>query len=119
MNSKIVSKANPFSNLKTIFNNFMEWGKSLINKLVISEDIPDDKSPNDFHQYTNDDTTIEEIGISYKNIAEFEKELNRETTKTEIKSLGTTLKAEPTISSPKPRGNIQTISTLDDKGRDF
>ena len=120
MNSKIVSKTNAFSNIKTFFSNLIKNSKMTINNLVNTIDIPDDEYSKDFSQYTTDVTTIEELEKSYTVIENFEKALTRENIKTENKSLGTTLKAEPnTMCSSKSKGNIQTISTLDGQDRDF
>lgn len=115
MNSKTVSKANPFSKLKELFNT------------LLSVDIDDENSGLD--SYINKNIQSEE-DIENARIAEELKAsltsidsslLEQEKSSKPRKSSSTlSLKAEQnTISSPKSRGNIQTISTLDDKDRDF
>lgn len=116
MNSKTVSKANPFSKLKELLNT------------LLSVDIDDENSGLDF--YINNSNIQSEEDIENARIAQELKNslssidsalLEQEKSSKPRKNSSTlSLKAETnTISSPKSRGNIQTISTLDDKDRDF
>lgn len=118
MNSKIVSnsKAKPFSKLKELFNT------------LLSTDIEDENSGLDSY-INNSNIQSEEDrenariaqelkdSLSSINSALLEQERNSKPRKN---SSTMSLKTETNIiSSTKSKGNIHTISTLDDKDRDF